>query len=204
MKFFLKALLNYFLNFEQKILREVVGSQDQIAASYGGFNKIIFKPDGSFIVNPIKVNKKTIVNLNKNLLLIYTGLPRTAHNIAKTYVEKLKNNKKKNILKILNLVDLAEKALKNDDLNLFAELLHESWLEKKSLGTLISNSKINDIYNHAIKKGALGGKLLGAGGGGFFIFFVPQEKQKNFINSFKNLIHIPFNFSYEGSKLILK
>ncbi len=199
-----KKLAINSINFEQKILREVVGSQDQIAASYGGFNKIIFKPDGSFIVNPIKVNKKTIVKLNKNLLLIYTGLPRTAHNIAKTYVEKLKNYKKKNILKILNLVDLAEKALKNDDLNLFAELLHESWLEKKSLGTLISNSKINDIYNHAIKKGALGGKLLGAGGGGFFIFFVPLEKQKNFINSFKNLIHIPFNFSYEGSKLILK
>ena len=199
-----KRLAINSINFEQKILKEVVGSQDQIAASYGGFNKIIFKPDGSFLVNPIKVNKKTIQKLNKNLLLVYTGLPRTAHNIAKTYVEKLKSNKKKNILKILNYVDLAEKALKNDDLNLFGKLLHESWLEKKSLGSLISNSKINDIYDHAIKKGALGGKLLGAGGGGFFVFFVPHKKQKNFVKSFKNLIHIPFNFSYEGSKLILK
>ena len=123
-----------------------------------------------------------------------------------TISQILKENEKKYECFIANDNSNGQLVLsgKNDDLNLFAELLHESWLEKKSLGTLISNSKINDIYNHAIKKGALGGKLLGAGGGGFFIFFVPQEKQKNFINSFKNLIHIPFNFSYEGSKLILK
>ena len=190
---------NYF---EQKILKEVVGSQDQIAATYGGFNKIIFKKNGIFSVKPISVKKNTIKKLNKNLLLVYTGYKRTAHYIAKSYVNKLQTSKKKYILKISKYVKNAEKALKKGQLDKFGKLLNDAWIEKKKLSISITNPAIDKIYNKAIKNGALGGKLLGAGGGGFFIFYVPQQKQKRFINNFKNFITIPFNFAPEGSKIL--
>ena len=192
------------IHFEQKILNEVVGSQDQIAAVYGGFNKIIFNRGGKFKVNSLNIKKKTINNLNKNLLLVYTGLKRTAHEIAKSYVNKLKTSKKTYILEITNLVNEAEKALKEGRLNDFGKLLHKSWLLKKKLSSSITNSKIDEIYNSALKQGALGGKLLGAGGGGFFVFYVPYFKQKRFINYFKKFITIPFKFTSEGSKIMFK
>ena len=161
------------INFEQNILKDTVGSQDQIAATYGGFNKIIFKSDGSFKVKPILIKKSTQRKLNNNLVLLYTGFKRTAHNIASTYVNKLQNAKRNHILEILSHVKEAEKVLKENDLNRFGKLLHESWLAKRSLSNSITNSKIDEIYKNAINKGALGGKLLGAGGGGFLLFFVP-------------------------------
>ena len=199
-----KKLAKKSINFEQKILRDAVGSQDQIAATYGGFNKIIFKAGGDFKVNSVNVNKKTLIKLNKNLLLVYTGIKRTAHDIAKTYVNKLQNTKKSHILEICNFVKEGEKALQKNNLNDFGRLLHESWLEKKKLSSSISNSSVNDIYNKAIKNGALGGKILGAGGGGFFLFYVPQYKQNYFIKSLEKLINVPFNFSFEGSKILFK
>ena len=188
--------------FEQKILKENVGSQDQIAVSYGGFNKIIFKKGGNFNVSKVSVSKKIINNLNRNLLLVYTGITRNAHDIAKDYINKLERSKSNHILKILSFVDEAENILKKGDLNAFGKLLHESWIEKKSLSAHISNSNIDDIYNLALKNGALGGKLLGAGGGGFFLFYVPQKKQKRFLKSLKKRIIIPFKFNNEGSEIM--
>ena len=94
--------------------------------------------------------------------------------------------------------------MQKNNLNDFGRLLHESWLEKKKLSSSISNSSVNDIYNKAIKNGALGGKILGAGGGGFFLFYVPQYKQNYFIKSLEKLINVPFNFSFEGSKILFK
>ena len=188
--------------FEQKILREVVGSQDQIAATYGGFNKIIFKKNGDFNVKPILIKKRIIKKLNNNLLLVYTGYKRTAHYIAKGYVNKLQTSKKKYILEISKYVKRAEKALKKGQLDRFGKLLNEAWQEKKKLSRSISNPTIDKIYNEAIKNGALGGKLLGAGGGGFFIFYVPHLKQKKFIKKLKNFITIPFMFTSEGSKIL--
>ena len=199
-----KQLAERSIYFEQKILKDVVGSQDQIAAAYGGFNKIIFNPGGGFVVRPLSIKIKTLNNLNNNLLLVYTGLKRTAHNIAGTYVNKLQKSKKSHILKISNLVEESEKFLREDNLNDFGKLLHETWLIKKSLSSSISNSTINDIYNIAIKKGALGGKLLGAGGGGFFLFYVNLSKQKYFIKHLSKLISVPFKFSFEGSKIMFK
>ena len=117
---------------------------------------------------------------------------------------KLQNTKKSHILEICNFVKEGERALKRNNLDDFGRLLHESWLEKKKLSNSISNSSVNDIYNYAIKNGALGGKLLGAGGGGFFLFFVPQFKQKYFIKNLRKLINVPFNFSFEGSKIMFK
>jgi len=196
-----KNLAKKCIFFEQKILKEIVGSQDQIAASYGGFNKIIFKKNGGFSVIPIS-NKKRLQELNKNLLLVYTGIKRTAHDIAASYIKKLQKSKKNHILKISSFVKESEKILKYGDLNDFGKLLHESWLEKKSLSSSISNSYIDDIYKDAIKKGALGGKLLGAGGGGFLLFYVPYFRQKNFIKYFNKLVNVPFRFSSKGSEIM--
>ena len=104
----------------------------------------------------------------------------------------------------MKFVYKAEKTLQINDLDNFGKLLHESWLAKRDLSSSITNLNINDIYTSALKKGALGGKLLGAGGGGFFLFYVPYSKQKKFISYFKNLINVPFNFSSQGSKIMFK
>jgi len=190
-----KILAQKSIYFEQKILKDVVGS---------GFNKITFKTGGGFNVHPISIKKKTLDKLNRNLLLVYTGIKRTAHDIAKGYINKLHKSKKSHILQIISIAGEAEKTLRKGDVNNFGKLLHESWLEKKSLSSSITNSSIDEIYNNAINKGALGGKLLGAGGGGFFLFYVPYFKQKNFIKHFRKLITIPFKFSSEGSTILFK
>ncbi len=129
-------------------------------------------------------------------------MTRTAHHIAKSYVHKLQTSKKSHILEISNFVKEGERILKEGKLDDFGKLLHEAWLEKKSLSPLITNSHIDEIYDLALKKGALGGKLLGAGGGGFLVFYVPHHKQKNFIRHFKNLINVPFKFTSEGSNIM--
>ena len=197
-----KNLAKNSIHFEQKILKEVVGSQDQIAAAYGGFNKIIFRKNGNFRVHTISIKSKTIKKLNKSLLLVYTGYKRTAHHIAKNYVDKLQTSKKEYILKISNYATMAEKALKKGQLDKFGKLLNDAWIEKKKLSMSITNPAIDKIYNMAIRNGALGGKLLGAGGGGFFIFYVPYLKQKKFIKKFRKFITIPFKFTTEGSKIL--
>ena len=190
--------------FEQKILKEVVGSQDQIAAAYGGFNKIKFFSDGNFKVYPIKSINNKEHRLNENFVLLYTGIKRTAHHIAKSYVKKLAKGKRNEIFQIIEYVKEGEILLNNRNYDDFGRLLHESWLRKKSLSNKITNSAIDDIYNNAIKRGALGGKLLGAGGGGFLLLYVPKNKQKNFFKYFNKFIHIPFNFENVGSKIIFK
>ena len=199
-----KLLATKSINFEQNILKDTVGSQDQIAAAYGGFNKILFKTNGSFLVEPVSIKKNIIQNLNKNLVLLYTGYKRTAPDIAKTYVNKLEKSKRDNILEISSFVGEALYVLKKNDLITFARLLHESWLLKKNLSNSITNYKINEIYEAALKKGAIGGKLLGAGGGGFFLFYVPYSRQKKFIKYFHKLINVPFKFSLKGSEIMLK
>ena len=155
-------------------------------------------------MHPISTKQSTLKKLNRNLILLYTGFKRTAHDIAKSYVYKLAKSKKSHILEISDFVREAEKALRNNDLNDFGKLLHESWLEKKSLSSYISSPSIDEIYNSAVNKGALGGKLLGAGGGGFFLFYVPYFRQKNFIKYFGKLINVPFKFSSTGSKIMFK
>ena len=186
--------------FEQKVMKEVVGSQDQTVASHGGFNKIIFSK------NKIKVNKisskRNIGKLNKNLVLIYTGINRTAHKIANSYVKKLTTIKKNHIEKILSYVDEGEKILNSGDIDDFGRLLHASWLEKKSLSKLITNSKIDDLYDEATRHGALGGKLLGAGGGGFLLMYMKKKNRIKFFKKNKKIINVPFNFTNEGSQII--
>ena len=196
-----KFLAKKSIYLEQNIMKEAVGSQDQIAASYGGFNKISFKKN-NFKVK--KITTKNLKLLNNNLLLIYTGIRRTAHFVAKTFINKLKNEKKNEIKKIISFVDTAESILKSNTIDDFGELLNESWQYKKKLSNRITNNKINDLYDLSIKNGALGGKLLGAGGGGFMLLYVKKNKQKKFLSKIKNIVEIPFKFSDTGCETILR
>jgi len=186
--------------FEQKYMGEVVGSQDQIAAALGGFNKILFLKNNNFKVQ--KVQLKKINQLNENLLLLYSGIQRQAHNIAKTFIDRLNNINEKNINKIMSYVDIGENLIKNGEFDDFGRLLNEAWLEKKQLSTKITNDKINSLYNFTIENGALGGKLLGAGGGGFLLIYIPKKKQKKLLLKLKKIINIPFKFSNEGTRVI--
>ena len=189
------------INFEQKIMKETVGSQDQVAASIGGFNKIKFLKNEKIIIK--KILSKNLKKLNSNLLLLYTGIQRNASIIANNYVHKLSNQKEKNIRKIIEKVDLGEKIIKSGNLDDFGELLHETWIEKKNLSSSVSNNKIDELYKICMENGAKGGKLLGAGGGGFLLIYIKNEKKKKLLNKLKNITNIPFKFSDEGCEVIL-
>tara|TARA_Y100000310_G_scaffold87335_1_gene84158 strand:- start:1681 stop:2664 length:984 start_codon:yes stop_codon:yes gene_type:complete len=187
--------------FEQNIMKETVGSQDQIAASIGGFNKIKFLKNEKIVIK--KITSKNLQKLNSNLLLLYTGIQRDAHTIANNYVHKLSNQKEKNIRKIIQYVNLGEQFIQSGNLDDFGRLLHETWMQKKELSSTISNNKIDQLYSQFIKNGALGGKLLGAGGGGFLLLYIKNTKKNFFLKKFKNIVNIPFKFSDKGCEVIL-
>lgn len=188
--------------FEQEIMKETVGSQDQVSASIGGFNKIIFNKKN------IKIKKiqniKNIKKLERNLLLIYTGINRTADKIASAYASKLSSTKKNYITKICEHVSEGEKLLNSGKVNEFGQLLNDAWYLKKKLSKSITNSKIDQLYSLALRNGALGGKLLGAGGGGFLLLYMHPKFRKRFLKNNKKLINVPFNFTNEGAQVIFK
>ena len=196
-----KQLVDFSINFEQKIMREIVGSQDQTATVYGGFNRINFDKK-KITVKKIK-NKKNLEKLNKNLMLIYSGVQRNAPEVAKRYVNTLTNKNKNKIKKLIEHVELGEKILNSGTIDDFGHLLDEAWFYKKEISNNISNTKIDEIYNQAKSYGALGGKLLGAGGGGFLLFYINEINKKNFLSN-SDLVEIPFNFSSHGSKIIFE
>ena len=202
-RFSKKDLAKQSINFEQNILKENVGSQDQVAASYGGFNSIKFFKNNTFKVTSLNSNKDFLKKLSKNLILVYTGINRTAQFVANSYSNKLASQKKRNIIKILEYVKESKKIIKDKRLKDFGLLLHESWKEKKELSNKISNSKIDYLYNIGLKNGALGGKLLGAGGGGFLLFYVESDKKKFFLKKMNQYISLPVEFSNSGSDIIL-
>lgn len=197
-----KHLANKSLNFEQNILKEIVGSQDQVASSYGGFNSIKFSKDGTFLVTPIKINKSIKEKLNRRLFLVFTGYQRRAHDFASLYVKDLSTNKISEMNSIQKHVFISKKFLNDGKLDDFGYLLDESWNKKKELSKHISSDYIDKIYNRGIKNGALGGKILGAGGGGFLLFYVDENKIAKFKKSLKNFTIIPFKFENKGSKII--
>jgi D-glycero-alpha-D-manno-heptose-7-phosphate kinase len=183
-------------------MAENVGSQDQIAASYGGFNLIHFLRDGEFKVEPVILSPERKNLLNEHLMLFFTGFSRIASDIAKDQVNNINKNTGE-LLSLRAMVDEAIKILSSDmDIRLFGELLHESWLCKQSLSDKISNHQINSIYELAKKSGAIGGKLLGAGGGGFMLLFVEPEKQSHVRSVLHEFIHVPFKFESAGSQII--
>ena len=190
------------INFEQQVMKETVGSQDQLATAVGGFNKIIFNKKNKF-----KIIKKDINNINRlenNLLLIYTGKKRVAQDVAKKYSGKLTTVNKRYIDTMIQHVNEGEKIIKGNNLDDFGKLLHSAWLTKKKLSTHISSTKIDEIYDYVIKNGALGGKLLGAGGGGFFLFYMRGELKESFLKKNKKLVNVPFKFSNRGTEILFK
>ena len=196
-----KKLANMSIEIERNIMRENVGLQDQIAASYGGFNRIRFDKY-TYKVNKIICNKSFRDDLNKKLFLLYTGKSRTAEKITRSYTNKLSQNKKQNVKKILDFVDQAKRIIKQNNSDDFGYLLNETWYQKRELSKLVSNTKIDYLYKKGISNGALGGKLLGAGGGGFLLFYINLNKKNNFLKSFENNVVVPIQLSNVGSEII--
>ena len=197
-----KKLADEAIYLERELCQEAGGWQDQIAASYGGFNRINFKSDG-YEVLPIIINPERRQQLNNNLMMFFTGFTRFSSDVQK--VNNITAEEKKVQLKqMYNLVDEAETVLtdKHRDLDDFGRLLDKTWGLKRQTGSSVSTGSIDKLYENAISAGALGGKLLGAGGGGFFVFYVQPEKRKAVMESMKDLLYVPFKFENGGTRVI--
>jgi D-glycero-alpha-D-manno-heptose-7-phosphate kinase len=187
---------------EQDVLRETVGSQDQIFAAHGGFNHIEFLTNDEVVVTPLTLPAERMRELNSNLMLFFTGISRTASEVAKSYVEDL-GAKERQLRQLGAMVDEGLSILRGDgDLAPFGKLLHESWKQKRSLDRGISTAQVDQVYEAALAAGALGGKLLGAGGGGFLLLFVPPSNRAGVREALGDLIHVPFKFDFSGSRVI--
>lgn len=188
---------------EQERLKENVGSQDQVAAAFGGLNKIIFGGPQEFEVQPLRVPERRIEELQDRLLLFFTGFSRNASDIAASQIKNTPH-KERELTEMRKLVDEAIAILNspNADLDDFGRLLHETWQLKRALSEAITTSRIDEIYEVGRSAGALGGKLLGAGGGGFMLFYVRPENQVKVKEALKNLLHVPFRFEQQGSQII--
>jgi D-glycero-alpha-D-manno-heptose-7-phosphate kinase len=185
---------------EYDIIHENVGSQDQMAAACGGLNIMEFSAD-DVLVRPVVIPPERRKLLNEHLLLVYSGISRFASKVAE---EQIKNtpHKTQELKQMHDMVYEGEKILvSREDITDFGRLLHESWKLKRSLTNKISSDVIDDIYSRALQYGAIGGKLLGAGGGGFILLFVSPEKKKNLIEKL-SLMHVPFEFENGGSRVI--
>jgi D-glycero-alpha-D-manno-heptose-7-phosphate kinase len=170
--------------------------------SYGGLNKIVFNSEG-ISVTPLDLSDKRIIELNSSLILVFTGFTRFSKSLEFSKISSIE--KKQNYYNQLKkIATQAEDILRDDSISIsqIGYLLDESWQIKKSLGEGITNSELDDLYTKAISNGALGGKILGAGGGGFFLFFVPLEKQKSFKDKIGSNRIIDFSFEYSGSKIL--
>lgn len=189
---------------EQKVIKEIVGCQDQIAVAYGGLNKIDFYGENSFSVNPIIINSKRIEELQNNFLLFFTGISRFASEIEKTKIASfsLKNIE---LNRMQAMVPQAIEILSNYSIPIseFGILMNEAWEHKKALSKSVSSKEIDDIYNKALNAGAIGGKILGAGGGGFILFFAKPDKHQSILDKLSNLTHVPFKFEFNGSSVAL-
>lgn len=192
------------IHVEQALLREAVGSQDQVSAAFGGFNRINFQTDGGIEVKPVLMGRNRLAELEQHLALYFTGFSRIASEVATQQV-KLTPHKKKELGLMRELVDEAECILTNPNrpLGEFGRLLHQSWQIKRTLTEKISNANIDEIYEAGLSAGALGGKLLGAGGGGFMLFFVPPEHREALRTRLKKLLCVPFHFSDRGSHVVV-
>ena len=187
---------------ERNLCGESGGWQDQIAAAFGGLNRINFQ-GSSFKVKPIIITKNRKQQLEDNLMLYFTGFSRFSSDIASAQVKATKD-KTAELLEMLQLVDVAEEILENrrGDLDEFGRLLHETWRLKRGITNKISSDFLDEIYNKAMRNGALGGKLLGAGGGGFFVFYVPKDRQNQVREALSDLLYIPFSFENSGTEVM--
>lgn len=188
---------------EQQVLLENVGVQDQIQSAFGGLNRIDIRTDGSFEVSPLVVRADRVANLQTHLLLLYTGLSRHASEIAAEQVSTI-DRKTAELTAMREMVDEGERILVgNGDLRDFGRLLHESWMLKRSLSSKIAPDFVNEIYDIALQAGADGGKLLGAGGGGFMLVFVRPERRSAVLKALAKLLPVPFQFERAGTQIVL-
>ena len=197
-----KQLADEAIYVERELCKESGGWQDQIAAAFGGFNRIDFKDNG-YEVSPVIISPERKQRLNDNLLLFFTGFSRFSSEIQQSTVSVIKD-KTAQLKEMLALVDEAQKVLVNDksDLDDFGRLLDTTWRLKRQTGAKISTGSIDELYEKGIKAGALGGKLLGAGGGGFLVFYVQPEKRQAVLAAMHDLLHVPFEFENGGPQVL--
>lgn len=191
------------INFEQKDLRETVGSQDQIACALGGINYIQFNSNSIWDVHSINLDSKYLKDIESRIVLIYSGISRFSSDISKGLLDKLET-KSKLMNRTRFLADeFNELLLAKGDLGLVSEMLKESWSIKKDLNPFSITPELDNFYQTALLKGARAGKVLGAGGGGFFLFWVDPEDRESFIQKMSPLVYVPISISFEGSTRIL-
>lgn len=198
------ALATDAIHVEQDLIGEAVGSQDQVSAAYGGFNRVDFKTDGTLEVKQVVAPRERLAALEQRCALFFTGFSRTASEIAKEQI-RLTPHKKRELGMMFQMVEEAEAIIAdpNRSLDEFGGLLHEGWQLKRTLSQNVTNSALDEIYAAGREAGALGGKLLGAGGGGFMLFFVPPERRQELRNRLRNLLCVPFSFSGRGSHVVV-
>ena len=190
------------IRIEQDLINETVGSQDQVQVTYGGVNYITFHADDEFSVRPVALRRERIQEFNAHLMLFYTGIKRTAADVAQSYVNDF-DNKKRELRITKDMVKEGLAILGGDrDLTNFGKLMHEAWQIKRKMSDKVTNAEVDAIYQQAIEAGAVGGKLTGAGGGGFLLLFVPPDRQAAVNQALKQLIHVPFRFEFSGSQII--
>lgn len=197
-----KQLADEAIYLERELCQETGGWQDQIAASFGGMNRIDFRRDG-YEVHPVIISPERKKQLNDRLLMFFTGFTRFSSDIQKEN-EKERKDRTAQLREMCCLADEAEQVLtdKNASLNEFGRLLDYTWKLKRQTGSRISTDSIDALYQRGISAGALGGKLLGAGGGGFLIFYVPMVRQQKVMEAMEGLLHIPFQFDNNGTSVI--
>ena len=201
-----KKLADEAIYLERELCQEAGGWQDQIAASFGGFNRINFNTDGTYDVLPIIISPERKKILNNNLMMFFTGFTRFSSDVQKASAstKETRKEKEKRLLEMLSLVDKAENILADRKSNLdeFGRMLDHTWNLKKQTGSAVSTNGIDALYDKAMKAGALGGKLLGAGGGGFLVFYVQPDYQDDVKRAMKDLMYIPFSFEDGGTRVI--
>lgn len=192
------------IHIEQNVIKENVGSQDQVSAAYGGFNKIEFRKDDSFQMTPIILPKERLNELQQHLMLFFTGISRTASEIAKSKIENI-SKRQEELARMKQMVDEAISILQGQNRSIleFGHLLDECWRYKKSLSAKVSTQQIDHLYEEGIKAGAIGGKLLGAGGGGFMLLFAKPKHHEKVRVALKSLVNVPFAFEDSGSRIVL-
>lgn len=199
-----EALAHRAIHIEQNVIGEHVGSQDQVSAAFGGFNRISFSHDDKITVDPIVLPASRIAELQDHLMLFFTRMQRNASDVAKVQIDNIQN-KQAELKKMHDMVGQGIEILSNTKTPMeeFGALLNESWQHKRNLSDRITTPEIDQIYQTALEAGAIGGKILGAGGGGFLLLFAPPERQAAVREHLKNLVHVPFQFEHSGSRVVL-
>ena len=198
-----KQLSMEAIHIEQNLIKEHVGSQDQTIAAFGGFNKIEFKRNRNIEVHPVTLDSNKLTFFQRHLMMYFTGFSRISSEVAEYQIKAIPYNKKQ----LRTMHEMVEEAVtilntNNNSYDAFGKLLHEGWKLKRSLTDKISTPYVDEIYETAKRAGALGGKLLGAGGGGFMVFFVRPEEQPKVKEKLKKLLYVPFKFEDLGSQII--